>query len=121
MATTSQVADGQIDNDKAIKLINYLYVNHRKKGKDTPNTIKEALGIYDKLTDPPTAETMDNLIKLFFNFGHPDAYASIWEDIRQRHDEIGYAMLMKCCTFKIEKRASLQCWAKVLRPFIMDF
>lgn len=97
MATTSQVADGQIDNDKAIKLMNYLYVNHRKKGKETANTVKEALAIYGKLTEPPTAETMDNLIKLFFNFGHPDAYVSIWEDLRECRDEIGYAMLMKCC------------------------
>ena len=104
LSTTSQVSDTQIDNNKAIKLINYLYVNNKKKAKDSYKTIEQALDIYDKITESPTHETIDNLLRLFFNFGHPEQYVSIWDDIEHiqsngnnENELISYPMLIKCC------------------------
>eukprot|EP01083_Nonionella_stella_P015236 42641_1 len=104
ISNTSQVADLQIDNSKAIKLINYLYVNNRKKSKDKYKAIEEAFEIYHKIVDAPNYETIDTLLKLFFYFGLPHQYVSIWNDIERissdtanNSDSICYAMLLKCC------------------------
>ena len=67
-ATTSQVADSQIDNSKAIKLIKYLHINHRKKGKHTYKAIEEALNIYNKITEPPSTETINQILRIFQQF-----------------------------------------------------
>ena len=99
-ATTSQVADTQIDNSKAIKLIKYLYVNNRKKGPDTYKTIEQGLEIYNKITETPTPETINNILRLFQSFGHPNEYITIWNDIESleaQEQSVSYPLLIKCC------------------------
>ena len=104
ISSTSQVADSQIDNNKAIKLINYLYVNNKKKGKYAYKTVEEALDIYRKITETPTYETIDTLLKLMFDFRNSRQYSSIWDDIRMIQSNcinaselISYSLLIKCC------------------------
>ena len=85
ISTTSQVADDQIDNSKATKLINYLYVNNKKGGKNASKTVNEAVDIYHKITDAPSAQTIDNLLQFFFNYGQCNQYTSVWNDIKTMH------------------------------------
>ena len=110
------MVDIPVDNSKAIQRIQYLHVNHSKKRKQAYKAIEEAFDIYDKLTnaEAPTPGTINEMLKLFVQFGYPNRYIAIWGDIEKlaeeyinhspetqralaETDSLSWPLLMKCC------------------------